>query len=99
MWYLHSHFTWDWFCHSCIWLSFQPRGAFPEGEPNFSCRRWVRCNGRASTRPRPEAVVSIFNDERMPNDKARMILTINGGSSTVKYAGYSANGGFAQLFK
>src|SRR5258706_13690814 len=28
-----------------------------------------------------------------------MILTINGGSSTVKYAGYSADGGFAQLFK
>src|SRR3989442_13492401 len=39
------------------------------------------------------------NDERMPNDEAPMILTINGGSSTVKYAGYSANGGFAQLFK
>src|SRR5437773_1805649 len=28
-----------------------------------------------------------------------MILTINGGSSTVKYAGYSADEGFAQLFK
>src|SRR4051812_26203028 len=28
-----------------------------------------------------------------------MILTINGGSSTVKYAGYSADGQFAQLFK
>src|ERR1051325_4425121 len=27
-----------------------------------------------------------------------MILTINGGSSTVKYAGYSADGGFAPLF-
>src|SRR5213075_2886107 len=28
-----------------------------------------------------------------------MILTVNGGSSTVKYAGYSADGKFAQLFK
>ncbi|HEV8606791.1 MAG TPA: acetate/propionate family kinase [Tepidisphaeraceae bacterium] len=28
-----------------------------------------------------------------------MILTINGGSSTVKYAGYSSDGNFAQLFK
>src|SRR5215203_4565245 len=27
-WYLHSHFTWDWLCHSCIWLSFQPQRAF-----------------------------------------------------------------------
>jgi len=35
----------------------------------------------------------------MSNDEARMILTINGGSSTVKYAGYSADEGFAQLFK
>src|SRR6185312_4559955 len=32
-WYLQSHFTWDWLCHSCIWLSFQPQRAFPEGEP------------------------------------------------------------------
>src|SRR5882762_9751364 len=59
MWYLHSHFTWDWVCHSCIWLSFQPHGAFTEGEPNFSCRRWVRCNGRAQTRPRPLAVDAL----------------------------------------
>ncbi len=35
----------------------------------------------------------------MPNDNARMILTINGGSSTVKYAGYSADGEFGQFFK
>jgi acetate kinase len=35
----------------------------------------------------------------MSNDEARMILTINGGSSTVKYAGYSAEGGFGQFFK
>src|SRR5436309_11671054 len=39
------------------------------------------------------------NDERMSNDEAEMILTINGGSWTVKYAGYSADGGFARLFK
>src|SRR6202035_4488613 len=42
MWYLHSHFTWDWLCHSCIWLSFQPQRAFLGGEPNFSCRRCSR---------------------------------------------------------
>src|SRR5271157_6473013 len=29
-WYLHSHRTWDRFCHSCIGSSFLPRGAFPE---------------------------------------------------------------------
>src|SRR5258706_15069560 len=28
-----------------------------------------------------------------------MILTISGGSSTVKYAGYSGDGRFAQFFK
>src|SRR6266487_416017 len=31
--------------------------------------------------------------------RSQMILTINGGSSTVKYAGYSADGGFGQVFK
>src|SRR6266576_4978154 len=35
----------------------------------------------------------------MSNDEARMILTINGGSSTVKHAGYSGDGQFAELFK
>jgi DDE superfamily endonuclease len=29
-WYLHSHLTWDWLCHSCIRSYFQPHGAFPE---------------------------------------------------------------------
>jgi hypothetical protein len=39
IWYLHSHFAWDWLCHSCIWLSFQSRQAFQEGEPILPANR------------------------------------------------------------
>ena len=55
-WYLHSHLTWDWLCHSCISSFFLPHGAFPE-EGAYAFLEGMHAGSLEALRvTRPEAV-------------------------------------------